>query len=106
MRVYFTTTVPAADSILRDGFTDTHEEFGMRGVYASTAPLGANDGFGGDVTLCLEVPVDSFRVYDVSDGVMRESGYRLALIPAVALNSLGPPLVYDHAYAGMPRGDL
>jgi hypothetical protein len=106
MRVYFTTTVPRADAILAAGFTDDSEEFGRRGVYCSTRPLDAADGFEGQVTLCLDVPEETFAAHDVSDDVTRGSGYRIALVPAEPLNSLPRPLVYDHDYAGMSRRDL
>jgi hypothetical protein len=106
MRVYLTTTVPRADAIFRDGFTDLYEEFGMQGVYLATVPLDANDGFMGDVTLCLEVPPDVFQRHDVTDGLQEASGYRFALVPADELNKLGKPQVYDHTFADYSRVDL
>jgi hypothetical protein len=106
MRTYWTTTVPVAEAIWQVGWTDRYEEFGMRGVFMATIPLDANDGFDGEVTLCLDVPEDVFGKYDVTDGLMEKSGYRLALIPAGELNRLGLPQVYDHIFAGCSRRDL
>jgi hypothetical protein len=105
-RAYLTTTVPGADAVFRDGFTDLYEEFGRRGVYLATVPLGANDGFDGDVTLCLDVPPDVFQRHDVTDELQEASGYRLALVPADVLNRLGRPQVYDHTFAGASRREL
>jgi hypothetical protein len=75
-------------------------------MYMSTIPLDVNDGFGGDVTLCLDVPEDVFDKYDVTDDLMKSSGYRLALIPADELNRLGKPQVYDHFYIDSSRREL
>jgi hypothetical protein len=59
------------------------------------------------VTLCLDVPVDLFNRHDVSDKIMTQSGYRLAIIPALELNRLGvKPQVYDHELCGCSRRDL
>ena len=60
MRVYFTTGAARAEEILREGFNDLYEEFGRRGVYFADRPLDDNDGFAGEVTLCLDVPADVF----------------------------------------------
>jgi hypothetical protein len=106
MRVYWTTTVARTEAIFRDGFTDLYEEFGREGVYFATQQLDALDGFDGDVTLCLDLPPEVFDEYDLTDDLQRESGYRVALIPATVLNGLGKPQVYDHEYAGCSRRDL
>jgi hypothetical protein len=50
-------------------------------IFGLTRQLDANDGFDGDVTLCLDVPEEVFEQYDVTDSVQEESGYRLALFP-------------------------
>jgi hypothetical protein len=63
MRVYLTTTIGRTETSFRDGFSDWYKAFGMRGVYFATKPLGANDGFEGDGTVCLEVPLDTFEKY-------------------------------------------
>jgi hypothetical protein len=47
-----------------------------------------------------------FDQLDVSDEVMHAGGYRMALIPAVDLNKIGKPQVYDHFYAGISRREL
>jgi hypothetical protein len=106
MRTYLTTTVAQAEAIFREGWADTHEEFGRNGVYLSTVPLDANDGFDGNVTLCLEVPDDTFGEYEVTDELQAQAGYRLGLVPAAALNQLEAPKVYDHAYAGSSRKEM
>jgi hypothetical protein len=106
MRAYFTTSVERARTIFDSGFTDLYEEFGVQGVNLSTRPLDVNDGFDGDVTLCLDVPEGTFKQYDVTDTGQEQCGYRLALIPAPVLNGIGKPQVYDHAYAGASRREL
>jgi hypothetical protein len=103
MRCYYTTTVDRFETILEEGFKDLYSEFGMRGVYFSTIPLEANDGFEGDVTICLDVPQVIFDTFDVTDTMQEKCGYRLALVPAVELNMLGTPQVYDHTFSGSSR---
>src|SRR5262245_38785196 len=103
MRAYFTTNVPTTRAIFANGFTDLYEEFGMRGVYFSESPLGINDGFEGDVTLCLDVPDEVFKKYDITDSAM---ACNIALIPAEVLNRIGRPKVYDHEFAGCSRREL
>lgn len=103
MRAYFTTTVEETKAIWRDGFRDLHHEFGMKGVWFASEQLDVNDGFEGDVTLCLDVPEGVFAKYEWDDPRHR---YREALIPADVLNTLGKPQVYDHAYAGSSRREL
>jgi hypothetical protein len=82
---------------------DQSSLFGWRGVYFATIQLDANDGFDGDVTLCLDVPEKEFENYETTDTLMERSGYRMALIPAEVLNRIGKPQVYDHLYAGAGR---
>jgi hypothetical protein len=106
VRVYFTTTIARADEIWREGWTDRYKEFGRCGVYASTKPLNINDGFSGDVTLCLDVPEGLLAEYDVTDEVQASSGYRLFLVPAAVLTQVGTPQVYDHVFAGPSRREL
>jgi hypothetical protein len=106
MRTYLVTDVPTARAVFANGWHDTHCEFGREGVCLSTVPLDARDGFDGDVTLCLDVPEDLFDRFDLTDEVQEASGYRLALVPAVELNKLGKPLVYDHTFAGSSRREL
>jgi hypothetical protein len=106
MRVYFTTTVAMAEVVWRDGWTDLFHEFGKDGVYLITAPFTAISGFEGEVTLCLDVPEQLFDRFDVTDGVQKECGYRMALVPAAELKQLGKPQVYDHLYAGCSRREL
>jgi hypothetical protein len=104
MRVYLTTTVATADAIFRDGWTNLHEDCGKVGVHLADAQLGPNDGFCGPLTLCLDVPEDMFRRYEVEEAGL---GYRYAIVPAEALNGLGvKPQVYDHEYAGESRRDF
>jgi hypothetical protein len=98
MRVYFTTTVARAEAIFRDGFTDL-----LEGVWFADRQLDINDGFEGDVTLCVDVADDLFRQYEWTD---HRLGYRHALIPAEVLNRLDKPQIYDHFYAGISRRDL
>jgi hypothetical protein len=112
MRAYVTIDVPGTKAIWRDGFTDLYEVFDEQsgasksGVYVATRPLDANDGFMGDVTLCLEVPEGLFNRYYVPDAVNLKSGYRMALVPAEELNRLGKSQVYDHTYTELSRRDL
>jgi hypothetical protein len=102
MRSYFTATVAVAVAILHEGFTDFYEFAGMAGAWLINRALGANEGFEGPVTLCPDVPDEEFRRYEaVEDG--GGPGYRMALVPAAALNRLGRPAVYDHAFAGRSR---
>jgi hypothetical protein len=103
MRVYFTTTVATAEAILLERFTDLHGEFGMEGVYFASKQLDINDGFEGEVTLCVDVPDATMQQYDDSD---TDRSYRLALIPAEVLNRLSPPQIYDHIYAGASRREI
>jgi hypothetical protein len=77
-----------------------HREAGYEGVILATRPLEANDGFDGPLTLCLELPDDVFREYDVTDEIQERMGYRIAMVPADVLNRLGKPQIYDHDYAG------
>jgi hypothetical protein len=106
MRAYFTTTAARTRAILRHGFVDLYEQWGRRGVYFATRPLRINEGFKGNVTLCLEIPDRLLEEHDVTDTLIEQCGYRLALVPAAALNRLGKPQVYDHAYASCSRRDL
>jgi hypothetical protein len=106
MRCYFTTTVAKTEAIWREGWIDLYAEFGLEGVYFSTIPLDVNDGFEGDVTLCLDVLDDAFDQYDVTDELQKANGYRLFLVPAKTLNQIGHPKVYDHEYAGCSRREL
>src|ERR1700682_4215282 len=99
MRAYLTTTVSDARSIFRDGFTDMGDwatrmglvpdgDCELHGVWLADRQLDCNEGFDGEVTLCLEMPEDVFKRHEmVEDG--GGPGYRLALIPADALNKLG-----------------
>jgi hypothetical protein len=103
MRVYFTTTIPRAESIIESGWRDWYTEFGLRGVYLSGAPLDANDGFSGDVVLCLDVPDEVLARYNVAD---EATPAVFALVPAGELNKLGKPRVYDHDLAGLSRREL
>jgi hypothetical protein len=109
MRVYVTVTVPQTEAIFQSGWADLYtfeHEPHPRGVYVSTQPLGANDGFLGEVTLCLDVPEEVFAEYDCTDEVNLNDGYRMAFIPAAALNAIGRPQVYDHRFAGISRRQL
>jgi hypothetical protein len=87
-----------------------YEEFGMQGVYFVPMPLDERSILvhilKGPVMLCLDVPEALFVEYEVTDDFIIEAGYRLALIPAEALSPLGPPMVYNHDYAGSSRWDL
>lgn len=104
MRVYFTTTYEITKRIFEQGFWDMHtDEADRKGVWFAAEPLGANDGFEGDVVLCTEVPDDTFAKYKVDDPA---HSWLDALIPASVLNEIGKPQVYDHPFAGMGRGEL
>jgi hypothetical protein len=102
VRTYCATTVERAVTIVRGAFENLCKEFGWTGVYLATTPLGANDGFQGDVTLCLDIPDEIFEHYECHDELQAASGYRLALIPAPVLNRHGPVQIYDHEYAASP----
>jgi hypothetical protein len=71
-----------------------------------TKPLGCNEGFLGEVTLCLDVPEEELQRFDVTDELQEASGYRLALLPAELLNRIGKPQMYDHLFAGVSRRDM
>jgi hypothetical protein len=98
--------VERAETIVREGFENLCEEFGWTGVCFATTPLGANDGFQVDVTLCLDIPDEIFEQYECTDELQAASGYRLALIPAAVLNRHGPVQIYDHEYAGLSRREM
>jgi hypothetical protein len=104
IRVYVTVPVPTADKILASGFWDMRPDCGLEGTHLATAPLGANDGPEGDVTLCLDVPEPLFKEYEVV--VEGEGGDRWGILPADRLNQLPPPAIYDHTFAGSSRRDL
>jgi hypothetical protein len=106
IRGYLTASYTQTLVALRDGWADWYEEFGRRGVYLATRPLDANDGFAGDVTLCLDVPAILFTRFEVTDEVQEAGGYRMALIPAADLNAIGRGQVYSHTYLGLSRRDL
>jgi hypothetical protein len=104
MRVFFTTAAGMTRAILRHGFRDEYKEGDLRGVWFADQPLGANEGFAGDVTLCVEVPEDVFAHYQwVEEPPI---GYRRSLLPAAVLNRLGPPQIYSHTFASGSRRDL
>jgi hypothetical protein len=102
MRVYLTTTADRALDCLRAGFTDLDEEDGRTGVYLASRPLGADDGFPGDVTLCVDLIEPVF----VRHAVGRGAPYLLSLVPATELCHVGQPRVWDHFYVGLSRRDL
>lgn len=103
MRCFLTTKVERTNEIWREGFRDLHQQFGRQGVWFADEQLDVNDGFEGDITICLEIPEDVFEEYEVDDPI---HDCRQALIPAEVLNKLGKPQVYDHWYAGLSREDL
>jgi hypothetical protein len=104
--MFFTTTVSTADAIFRDCFTDIYEFSGCEGVCFADRQLDVNDGFEGDVTLCMDAPDEVFERHEViEDGAPPGYGRR-ALIPAVVLNQIGKPKVYDHYFAGCSRRDM
>jgi hypothetical protein len=138
MRVYIMVTVAEADAILREGFTDLHADAGREGVWCwRDQPLGCwqkaagrgglvGCGTGGEVTLCAEVPEDTFRALEIrqstrpgprAEAARRHPGdpdpkghefIRLgyAIIPAEVLNRQGRPQIYDHEQAGSSRRHL
>src|SRR5262249_276102 len=53
MRVFFTTTIENAEETLQNGFTDLHAFGSDTGCWFASEPLGINEGFPGDVVLCL-----------------------------------------------------
>jgi hypothetical protein len=103
MRFYFTTTVENTKQIWEHGFWDIYSEFGLEGVWFASQPLDANDGFPGEVVLCMEIPDNIFEQYEFD---APDHPYREAIIPATALNEIGKPQVFDHQFAGMSRRDL
>jgi hypothetical protein len=105
-RVYLITTVADSRSILREGFTDLHEECGQQGVYFADRVLDVNDGFEGDVTLCLDLRDDEFKRYEIVEEGARPGYRRMALVPAAVLNRFGPAKIFDHLYAGAGRVEL
>jgi len=65
MRVYLTTTEALAAEIIRDGWRDLHVLQDLTGVWLASQPLDANDGFDGNVILCLEVPETLFAKWEI-----------------------------------------
>ena len=107
MRVYCATTISQVRVIFRDGWTDLDTELGMDGVYVSPNKLDINDGAGGNVTLCVDIPEQLFDRFEVTPKVEREIlGVQLAVVPAAELNKIGKPQVYNHEFAGLSRRDL
>jgi len=112
LRVYFTTTVPEARKIIRDGFTDLWTFGDQQGVWVGNRPLDMNDGFEGDVTLAVTIPAEVFSGFEASETDPADpTGERWfktgrAIIPAEVLNQHGPAQIYDHQYAGLSRRDL
>jgi hypothetical protein len=91
VRGYVTVTARQAGRILEHGWEDIHGA----GVFVCAAPLGPEDGVGGEVRLCLDLPKEDWELYDVTSlGFL--TGERLAHVPAGVLNRLGPPRLYDH----------
>jgi hypothetical protein len=72
MRGFITVNVSNCENILRDGWWDMHNLFGVAGVHISDRPLDAREGFEGLVTLCLEIPEEVFEkhewIEDVAEG--------------------------------------
>jgi hypothetical protein len=97
MMAFFTTTIETAQAIVQAGFTDRHEEAGRRGVWMNDQTPHTGHVLEGEVTLALEVPDDLFKQYEVTNAAQQiarsgaTEGWRLALIPAVALNRLDKP---------------
>jgi hypothetical protein len=104
MRVYYTATVDGARAILSEGFVDLREFANLKGVWLADCQRNANNGFGGDVTMCPDVPEDEFKQYEVAEEGL---GHRMSLIPAAVLNGLPNPQVYDYLFcAGKSRAEL
>jgi hypothetical protein len=108
LRVYSNTTIPGMREILKSGFRDVHSFGDAKGVYVGRKPLDANDGFSGDIVLCLNIPDDIFEENEEiecpEDSPERRTGR--SLIPAEILNQYGPAQVYSHAFSGCSRRDL
>ena len=105
MLVYVATTFSRAKAIFQAGFTDLIEIDGLYGVSVAFEALDSN--FRGEVTVCLDVPVDLFEQYlRQTKAVQAERSYPFAIIPAEVLNRLGRPQLYDHFYAGVARVEL
>jgi hypothetical protein len=102
VRAYLTTSADRALDCVRAGFTDLDEEGGRTGVYLASRPLGADDGFPGDVTLCVDLAEPVFARHAVGRG----AAYLLSLVPAAELNHVCRPRVWNHFYVGLSRHDL
>lgn len=96
MRVFHRTTHNAAESIIREGFSDSEDTYMTqhlyRGVWVSDQPLDANEGAFGDTVLAIDIPDALFAEYE---WIEEHKGYREALIPAEELNRYGPPTISD-----------
>jgi hypothetical protein len=109
MRVFVTTTVQIARETLKNGFTGRYSLGEHSGVYVGERVLDIKDGFDGQVTLCVNIPVGVFNCHEEIEGEP-DSSHEIrtgrALIPAAVLNQFDPPQLYDHEYAGLSRREL
>jgi hypothetical protein len=138
MRIYIRTDTRKALKMLSDGFTDMHEDapLGLAGVWCEDRPRNGErecaaggvlmTGTNGDTVLCLDVPEELFRKFEVSEGTRqltddeakhyyatgempeylecRTMGY--AIIPAAELNQHGKPKVFDQKFSGSTRHEM
>ena len=94
--LYHRTSIAGAREILKDGFTDTEWDFGLRdsntdeevvvtGVWLANRPLAEAEGPPGDALLevTLELPEEQLQTYEL-DGMLWNA--RLWVVPADALN--------------------
>ncbi|MAG96781.1 MAG: hypothetical protein QGI83_20100 [Candidatus Latescibacteria bacterium] len=92
MKLYHRTH--ACEAILRDGFRDTTDTYGMNrpctGVWLSEEPLSFYEGAKGDMLLVIEVPRRTVEEWEV---VEEGKPYRRFLIPAEIVNRHGQPKV-------------
>ena len=94
--LYHRTSIANAREILKDGFSDTEWDFGLRdantdenvvvtGVWLANRPLNEAEGPPGDALLevTLELPEEQLQTYEL-DGMLWNA--RLWVVPADALN--------------------
>jgi hypothetical protein len=103
MRFYVTVSNDEAREIIRRGFSDKPTEYGRSGICLSSEPWGTGDGCEGDVVLCIDLSKAAYKRFGLE---IELCPYKVAIIPALALNFIGTPQVYDHRFAGMSRRDL
>ena len=106
MKLYQFVGDRTAEAVLKDGFEDlTVQDLGednqvVKGVRLLDSPDGWQKElrgvsvYGGDVMLAVEIPEDALRGHEIIL-MDDESEIRECLVPALLVNSFGPPKIVD-----------